>query len=244
MEYLKTDYTEVWVPSAVVPLIRFADRVQHVPSSIDRLALTDVEPPFALLGYLRGFDSIVSWYGSNQPEFRERVAELGLPFQFYPALPPSQEKRHIVDYFLQLVGAPNGVAPRIQVDPKENGSIVIHPFSGSARKNWPMPKFRALAERLPGQAAWCAGPHEQLPGAVKIPDLYELGCWLKNARVFIGNDGGITHLAAAVDAPVVAIFGPTDPAQWAPRGSRVRIVSGNLESISVEEVLDAVESLL
>lgn len=244
LEYLKTDYTEVWVPSAVVPLIRFADRVQHVPSSIDRLALPDLEPPFALLAYLRTFDSIVSWYGSNQPEFRERVAELGLPFQFYPALPPSHDKTHVVDYFLRALGAPNGAAPHIDVNRTEHGSIVIHPFSGSARKNWPMPKFRAVAERLPGQAAWCAGPHEQLPGAVKIPDLYELACWLKGARVFIGNDGGITHLAAAVDTPVVAIFGPTDPAQWAPRGSRVRIVAGDLENIPVDEVLSAAESLL
>ena len=66
LEHLKAEYTEVWLPSPVRPLIRFADRVQSAPAGIDLMALPDVEPPMALLGYLRTFDSIVSWYGSNR----------------------------------------------------------------------------------------------------------------------------------------------------------------------------------
>lgn len=244
LEYLKADYTEVWASSPVVPLIRFADRVKRVPSGIDLLALPDIEPPLALLGYLRTFDSIVSWYGSNQPEFRARVRKLGLPFEFFPALPSGDGRTHVVDFFLTQAGAPPGTAPRIDATAAPHGSIVIHPFSGSARKNWPMMKFRALADRLPKPVAWCAGPHEPLPGAVRIENLHELACWLAGARVYVGNDGGITHLAAAVGTPVVAIFGPTDPAIWAPRGERVRVVSGNLENVAVEEVLGAVETLL
>ncbi len=42
--------------------------------------------------------------------------------------------------------------------------------------------------------------------------------------MFVGNDSGMTHLAAAVGVPVVAIFGPSDPIRWAPKGSEVRIV--------------------
>lgn len=244
LESLKADYTEVWTPSTVVPLIRFADRVQHVPSAIDLLAIPDIEPPIALLGYLRTFDSILSWYGANQPEFRERVWELGLPFEFFPALPHGDCRTHVVDYFLAQAGAPLGAAPRIDCVPVKHGSTVIHPFSGSIRKNWPMLKFRALADRLPKPLAWCVGPHEQLPGAVKIENLYDLACWIAGARLYVGNDGGITHLAAAVGTPVVAIFGPTDPAVWAPRGQNIRVVSGTLENIPVEEVLRAVGTLL
>lgn len=244
LEHLKTDYTEVWLPAVVAPLVRFADRVQRVPAGIDLLALPGIEPPFALLGYLRSFDSIISWYGSNQPEFRARVQELGLPFEFFPALPPGDARTHVVDFFLTMAGAPPGAAPHVEVTPAKHGAIVIHPFSGSARKNWPMAKFRALADRLQGPVAWCAAPHEPLPSAVKFEDLYDLACWLAGARVYIGNDAGITHLAAAVGTPVVAIFGPTDPAIWAPRGKRVRIVSGDLQDISVQDVLNAVEDLL
>src|SRR2546425_1142304 len=83
-----------------------ADRVQRLPSAIDRLALPGIEPPSQLLEYLRTFDSIVSWYGSNQPEFRARVQELELPFTFFPALPGSDDRTHVVDFFLTLAGAP------------------------------------------------------------------------------------------------------------------------------------------
>ena len=43
----------------------------------------------------------------------------------------------------------------------------------------------------------------------------------------IGNDSGMTHLAAAVGTPVIAVFGPTDPAVWGPRGKKVRILWGS-----------------
>jgi heptosyltransferase-3 len=91
---------------------------------------------------------------------------------------------------------------------------------------------------------WWAVPEEQFDNAVRIDNLYELACWLRTARLYIGNDSGITHLAAAAGVPVVAIFGPTDPAVWAPRGDRVRIVSGNLDEITVEQVLKAALSVV
>ena len=62
-------------------------------------------------------------------------------------------------------------------------------------------------------------------GAVRIDDLYELARWLAGASVYIGNDCGISHLAAAVGTPVVVLFGPTDPAVWAPRGPSVTVLS-------------------
>jgi ADP-heptose:LPS heptosyltransferase len=72
---------------------------------------------------------------------------------------------------------------------------------------------------------WCSGEEDPpLDGAVRIDDLYELACWLAGARLYIGNDSGITHLAAAAGAPALALFGPTDPAIWAPRGPNVRVV--------------------
>jgi heptosyltransferase III len=92
---------------------------------------------------------------------------------------------------------------------------------------------------------WSAGPQEALEDAVRFENLHQLACWLASARVYIGNDSGITHLAAAVGTPVVAIFGPTDAAVWAPRGERVSVVSaGSLDAISVDAVLQAVAKWL
>jgi len=245
LECLKADYTEVWVRADVVPLIRFADRARSIESTgLNLLELPDVEPPPALIEQLRSFDSIISWYGASREEFRGAVHRLGLHVQFLAALPPEGQELHAADFFLHQAGCHARAVPRINCGDVQRGDFaVIHPFSGSARKNWPLSRFRELAERLAMPVQWCAGPDEQLDGAVRFTGLYELARWLAGARIYIGNDSGISHLAAAAGVPVAAIFGPTDPAVWAPRGQRVRIVSGKLEDITVEQVLAVVDWL-
>jgi heptosyltransferase-3 len=198
-----------------------------------------------LIERLRQFDSIVSWYGSNRAEFREQVRELGLPFHFLAALPDPCAKIHAADFFLRQAGGDEfnsqGLAvPRIECQQRGRGDFAaIHPFSGSARKNWPLNRFREVAARLAMPVRWCAGPEEPLDDAVRFENLYELACWLASARIYIGNDSGITHLAAAVGTPVVAVIGSTDAMVWAPRGERVRVVSGeSLDAIAAEAVLE------
>jgi hypothetical protein len=230
LECLKADYTELWTASAVAPLGRFADRSRAISSTgLDRLGVA--EPPPGLLVALGGFDSIVSWYGANRPEFRETVAALGLPFHFFRALPPDGSARHAADFYLDqaraLAPCSSDGVPRLCCNAPRAGFAAIHPFSGSPRKNWPLPLFRALAADLERTlpVRWCAGPEDPpLAGAVRIDDLWELACWLASAEVYIGNDSGVTHLAAAVGTPVLALFGPTDPAVWAPRGPQVQIL--------------------
>ncbi len=243
MEALRSRYLEVWVPGPIVPLVRFAHRVRPIAETgLDWIGLADREPPAPLLESLSGFDQIVSWYGANRPEFRQALAELGLPVRFLSALPPDHGV-HAADYFLRQVGhtEARGV-PRLDCPPWDGGFAVIHPFSGSARKNWPLENFREVARRLEKRlpVRWCAGPTEALEGAVRIENLYELACWLAGARLYLGNDSGITHLAAAAGAPVAAVFLATDPAVWAPRGERVRV----LRNPSVGEVMAAAEALL
>ncbi len=233
LECLQTDYYEVWVTSANAPLVRFADRVRAIGSTgLDVLAVTD--PPARLIEDLRGFDSIVCWYGANRPEFQEEVARLGLPFTFFRALPTEGAGVHATDFYLAQArtlapchsdGIPR-IACGVSAEAPREDFAVIHPFSGSARKNWPLENFRELARQLEADmpVRWCAGPEDPpLEGAVRIDDLYELACWLARARLYVGNDSGITHLAAAVGTPVLALFGPTDPAVWAPRGEHVQV---------------------
>jgi lipopolysaccharide heptosyltransferase III len=225
LQHLRAEYLEVWAAGPNVPLIRFANRARSIVSTgLDLLGVT--EPPARLLDELRGFDSIVSWYGANRPDFRDLVRSLDLPFEFLPALPPEGGGMHATDFYLDQVGAPSGALPRIPCDVEPENFAVIHPFSGSPRKNWPLDKFRVMAAELERTipVRWCAGPDDPpLAGAAHIPDLYELARWLARARLYIGNDSGITHLAAAVGTPVLALFGPTDPDVWAPRGPHVRV---------------------
>jgi hypothetical protein len=230
----------------VAPLIRFADSVRAIASTgLDLLGLPDTIPPPGLLERLRSFDSIVSWYGSNRPEFRECVARRELPFQFLDALPRAGERVHCADFFLLQAGCSGRAVPRIPLPQAPRGDFaVFHPFSGSRRKNWPLDHFRDLERRLSLPVQWCAGPEEALDRAVRMENLWDLARWVAAARLYIGNDSGITHLAAAVGTPVVAIFGPTDPAVWAPRGEGVEVVAGNLDQVTVEQVLAATDRLL
>jgi ADP-heptose:LPS heptosyltransferase len=212
LEAARADYTEVWAPRPVLPLIRFANRTRAIiDTGLDRVAVVEG----ARVPALESFDSIYSWYGTNHPEFRDAVAHL--PFTFFPALPPV-----------------NDGIPKIPVPPATiENFAVIHPFASSPAKRWPLDQFRAVAADLGSPIEWLAGPEEQLDDATRIDDLYELACHLSRARVYIGNDSGISHLAAAVGVPTVAIFLTTDPRIWAPRGAHVCV----LERPSVEEVL-------
>lgn len=227
LEAARAGYTEVWAPRPVLPLIRFADRTRAIiDTGLDLVGVTgDAHVPL-----LETFDSIYSWYGTQRPEFRDAVAHL--PFTFFPAFP-----------------IPHAGPPRIPVPPcPVENFAVIHPFSGSPHKNWPIEKFRSLAAKLPMPVKWCVEPglsgdergNEFLDGSrddvAAIADLYDLGAWLSTARIYIGNDSGISHLAAAVGAPVVAIFLTTDPRVWAPRGPHVLA----LENPEPEDVLRGV----
>lgn len=259
MECLRADYLEVWTASAHVPLVRFADAARSIAGSgIDLLGISETSGLERLIGELRSFDSIVSWYGTGREEFRDLVRRLGLPFRFFPALPAEGAGVHATDFYLEQA---RSIAPcecdavpcircdeaRVLSDESATGGsrahegvrppkarqrlarqefAVIHPFSGSARKNWPLEKFRGMAAKLERvmPIRWCAGAGDPpLEGAVRIDDLWELARWLARARLYVGNDSGITHLAAAVGTPVLALFGASDPRIWAPRGENVRV---------------------
>ena len=104
LECFRAEYTEVWAPERNLPLIRFADGLRSIAATgLDLLGLPGIEPPAPLIETLRSFDSIVSWYGAARPEFRRAVEELGLPFQFFPAL-PSDAKCHAIDFYLEQAG--------------------------------------------------------------------------------------------------------------------------------------------
>jgi ADP-heptose:LPS heptosyltransferase len=250
LRHLKAEYTEVWISSPVIQLVQFADRVQSIASTgLDLVGIDGLEIASPLRQQLQSFDSIVSWYGTNRLEFREALASLGVPCEFHPALPPVGYPGHATDFFARQVGADDGFVSQIALTPSQpRGTTVIQPFSGSARKNWPLHCFAELAEQLPYKVEWTIGPEETLPQylqPVHFTNLLELARWLSGAWLYIGNDSGITHLAAANGVPTLALFGETDPTIWAPRGPLVRVLNHTpLEHLSIPVVLAAAKEIL
>jgi hypothetical protein len=133
--------------------------------------------------------------------------------------------------------------------------LALHPGSGSPRKNWPAEHFLELVGRLRPPQPWlvvcgpadgeAVRPFRARPDALVAEDvpLRVLGALLAGAATFVGNDSGVSHLAAAWGAPTVALFGPTDAAVWAPDGHHVRVVPSpteTMDGIGVDLVADAV----
>lgn len=179
-------------------------------------------------------------------------------------------RRQLPSALGDVVAAQLSVGPAIRQQAREflarsgldgRALIVLHPGSGGKYKCWPLDRYFALAERLAERAGafilFLAGPAEAGATTARIEDFARdrerMGCisgselslvaaLLSRCELFIGNDSGVSHLAAAMGAPVTALFGPTDPALWAPVGGNVRVIAaGALEDISVNAVLEAAE---
>ena len=150
----------------------------------------------------------------------------------------------------------------------EGGYAVIHPGAGAAEKCWPLDDFVAvggtafqavgIGHSLKDCATvfvlgpvemdrWSAETIEDLRAKVPVvvcPSLPVLAGLLAGARAYVGNDSGTSHLAAAVGAPTVALFGPTRPEQFSPRGPRVIALRREpISTMTVLEVIDAVRTL-
>ena len=131
---------------------------------------------------------------------------------------------------------------------------VIHPVASEPEKTWPARSFLAVAEHLKRdlgtQPVFIAAPGEDLSAFQQWPvvaeaSLQQLKALLRNASLFIGNDSGPAHLAAAFGIPVVVLFGPSDPVVWAPwkTESQVLTANGPIESITSEMVSGAIDRL-
>jgi ADP-heptose:LPS heptosyltransferase len=136
---------------------------------------------------------------------------------------------------------------------RRGGFIAVHPGSGSPRKNWPPQRFAAfveIARRAGKEVVVVEGEADReavealsraidwRPFTVERLALPTLAALLTRAEAYVGNDSGVSHLAAWVATPTLALFGPTDPAIWAPRGARVRVLSLDATAREVWESLD------
>lgn len=125
--------------------------------------------------------------------------------------------------------------------------IAIHLGSGSEKKNWPVECWLRLAETFPKhEVVFITGEAEEARGlCVKggerwhaLP-LTELAMRLCGCAAFFGHDSGISHLAAACGVPSLLLFGPTNPAVWAPPQPWVEVLQaegGDLGALDFERV--------
>jgi heptosyltransferase III len=223
--------------------------------------------------HFAGFDLIVSYVFDPDRIFQENLKRCGIRTHITgPSKPGGDEHaalqlaRPLEQIGLHLESAAAGIYPadedrafaRNFLGAAGAPVIALHPGSGSETKNWPIERWDELGEHLfptgstilvvGGEAdeerfrllenAWKDKPVR----FVKNLSLPHLAALFEDS-VFIGHDSGISHLAAAVGAQCILLFGPTDPAVWAPANENVTVLrapKGDLRSLAVGKVIEAI----
>jgi ADP-heptose:LPS heptosyltransferase len=165
----------------------------------------------------------------------DQVRAAGFPISAScPLVTPRPEERAAVEEWLESQGCRG--AP---------GFVAVHPGSGALGKVWPLQRWwhaiHWLQERhLP--PLLILGPADEplrslalaaLSRGVRVAEglpLAQLAALLAAARFYLGNDSGVSHLAAAVGIPTIAIFGPRSNRAWHPTGPHCRVVESSWEA--------------
>jgi ADP-heptose:LPS heptosyltransferase len=141
--------------------------------------------------------------------------------------------------------------------------VGIHPGAGKAPNRWPAPYFGEAARRLLTREGirilLFAGPKEEplldamgLPAGPRIArmtglSLRQVAGLMSRLTLYLGNDTGTLHLAAALGVPTIGLYGPTDPAVWAPvtpLGRTVRAPNEDLARLEPAAVEAQIETML
>ena len=202
-------------------------------------------------------------YGFHRSQVRESIAAL-----FYSSTVKASAQ-HVVDRYLELAagagatamtrsffipkGRPEGALPA-------GGFILANPLAGWGSKQWPLASYTELAKRLDVPLVLNVPHAIEAPGAhVHVSGIAGLIYATRRALAVIGVDSGPLHLAAALNKPGVAIFGPTDPLRNGPYGGSMAVlrtayaqttykrhaeVADSMRSIEVDQVLSALSNAL
>jgi ADP-heptose:LPS heptosyltransferase len=157
-------------------------------------------------------------------------------------------------------GVPHARIPRARLFPRDpnpplaGGYAVIHPFASAPDKTWPAERFAAVArhwiERAGLETVFLAGPADDPSPFERFrvwrnEPVERLKRLMAGAHLFIGNDSGPAHMAAAFGVPVVVLFGPSDPVTWAPWRTEAQVLAspGRIDGITVDQVIAAAAAL-
>ncbi|MGV8073363.1 MAG: glycosyltransferase family 9 protein [Syntrophobacteraceae bacterium] len=171
----------------------------------------------------------------------EQVQRYGwLVADVLPQIDPPEAESVLVKKWMLRRGWPEGVKP-----------VMVHPGSGGRKKIWPLQRWWALLRWLSldlGRPVVMAlGPADELlrdfaaeaqklgVSIIEHITLTRLAAFLRDSCAYIGNDSGVTHLAAAVGIPTIAVFGPTSPEVWAPLGPHVHLIRSSWKEAEILE---------
>jgi heptosyltransferase-2 len=236
-----------------------------------------------LMDYFSEFDLVISYLYDPDEIFKTNVIRcLVKQFIVGPHRPDEMERLHAARVYLKplerLAIFDADPVPRLAFNCQNNPgradlpvspdarqripAIIVHPGSGSEKKNWPETNWAGLIQQIAATTHWnlllVGGEAEgerlqRLAGAMPsgrcsiargLP-LAELAQRIQSGATFVGHDSGITHLAAAVGLPCIVLWPDTREEIWRPQGERLVILKeiAGVRAISVEKVLNELRKL-
>ena len=246
----------------------------NIVDAVDRVDRPDLAPifmegplPATLREWLGEFDIAINLFDDPGSVISRNLTAAGAKSVINRAQGAVPEEHAV--YQLASALGPLGLAlsdpvPSLEIERllTRRSLLAIHVGSGSPQKNWPIKQWIDLMGRLESmfsEVLLVGGEADFIPvkeflerskfrnlKTLMNPDLNHLVEALNSCTLFIGHDTGVSHLAAAVGAPAVVLFGPTNPSVWAPLGEHVSVITardGRMESIRVEEVFTRIQSI-
>jgi len=256
------------------------DPFRNYLSSFQEAYLLSAHPPDTLIrGLNRAGLAKVLWIPSF-PDVEHRTSLQILQREILESqnIPWVESGRYIFPAQEDLRVARNYLIQHLKVDDNQP-LFAIHPGSGSPHKNWPLERFLEVASELLSlnqvKPFFLLGPVEDefsngMAGMIEAGGfpiirnltLSVLAGVLSHCTGYLGNDSGISHLAAVLGVPATVLFGPSNPYLWSPKGKTVRILASGLPcapcdretmqscsnkeclaSLTVLQVLEAIQSL-
>ena len=204
---------------------------------------------------------------ASRSRFRAGLKHFRFGLLYNVRIPRAQEilqvdrKVHTAEHLASamfFLGVPGAEIPRARLfaapSHRRTPYAVLHPKASAEDKTWPATKFLKVAEHLQKQLGiqpvFIAGPGESLDEFNGYPQvagasLEEVKSLLAEAALFVGNDSGPAHMAAAFQAPSIVLFGSSDPEIWRPWRTESAVLASPLgiQSVDSAEVFRALEKL-
>jgi heptosyltransferase-3 len=221
--------------------------------------------------YFESFNVIISYLYDPDEIFKTNVGRASKA-QFIQGQhrPNENEAMHATAVFLkpleQLAIFEADPVARLKIETSERLSpdrwLAVHPGSGSEKKNWPQAKWIELLQQMLNETGVrlllvggeveggrLAEMHKVLPmGRVRVAQslpLVHVAGLIGQCTAFVGHDSGITHLAAALGVPTIALWGPSNDRIWRPLHEKCLVVKlKNLDELAVEHVRGALAALI
>jgi lipopolysaccharide heptosyltransferase III len=259
---LKSHRPDLHISIVVEP--RFAEIFEDNPD-IDAIGEKPSHPRLVL--NLHGGTRSMMLTATSGAKYRVGFGHHSLSFVYTHKIPKAQEilgeerpvhtAEHLASAMFWL-GVPRTEIPRAKLVARAKPSyppyVVIHPFASALPKAWPKDRFATLAVQLQAQGLEpmiLAGPADDASAfsqfqVFRNAPLAEVKNLMSAATLFVGNDSGPAHIAAAFGVPVVVLFGPSNPVTWAPWRTEARALTseGTIDKIALDEVLAAAGSLV